>query len=163
MITLSRSISRNDILRKIMFWMHLFDWDANFEMQRLDFFPWWSYRWSLFFLLIDHFLKRATTTTTTTTKAVPETKKPIGPVKLIEDVHVIKGFLKLPNKGDWSSLTHLSCMQVHLYPVDFVCNEGHCPQHILFSTRAMVTDVTEYKVEYHLKVFNLAKGKYLIR
>ena len=123
----------------------------------------WSYLRSLFFLLIDHFLKRATTTTTTTTKAVPETKKPIGPVKLIEDVHVIKGFLKLPNKGDWSSLTHLSCMQVHLYPVDFVCNEGHCPQHILFSTRAMVTDVTEYKVEYHLKVFNLAKGKYLIR
>ena len=123
----------------------------------------WSYRRSLFFLLIDHFLKRATTTTTTTTKAVPETKKPIGPEKLIEDVHVIKGFLKLPNKGDWSSLTHLSCMQVHLYPVDFVCNEGHCPQHILFSTRAMVTDVTEYKVEYHLKVFNLAKGKYLIR
>ena len=117
-----------------------------------------------FFLSIDHFLKRATTTTPATTTAVPTTKKaPTGPAKLIEDVHVIQGFLKLPNKGDWSSLAHLSCMQVHLYPVNFVCTEGHCPKHILFSTRAMVTDVTEYKVEYHLKVFNLAKGKYLIR
>ena len=62
-----------------------------------------------FFLSIDHFLKRATTTTPATTTAVPTTKKaPTGPAKLIEDVHVIQGFLKLPNKGDWSSLAHLS-------------------------------------------------------
>lgn len=102
-------------------------------------------------------------TTTTTAPTTPKFDTPTG--ERITTKHTVRGYLLLPEKGDYSKIqtSLFSCVHLQLYPKDFICNEGHCPNQIIWASRIPVTNVVGFRMEYHLNIFELPKGEYLFR
>lgn len=102
-------------------------------------------------------------TTTTTPPTTPKFDTPTG--ERITAKHTVRGYLLLPEKGDYSKIqtSLLSCVHLQLYPKDFICNEGHCPDQIIWAAKIPVTNVVGFRMEYHLNIFELPKGEYLFR